>query len=47
MTYETIKRNFDRKLWNKKMVALAVAKGIITTEQYKEITGETYQEATT
>lgn len=47
MTYETIKRNFDRKLWNKKMVALAVAKGVITAEQYKEITGETYQEATT
>ena len=44
MTYETIKRNFDRKLWNAKMVALAVKKGITTAEQYKEITGETYQE---
>ena len=44
MTYETIKRNFDRKLWNAKMVALAVKKGVITAEQYKEITGETYQE---
>ena len=44
MTYETIKKNFDRKLWNIKMVALAVKKGIITAEQYKEITGETYQE---
>lgn len=42
MTYETIKRNFDRKLWNKQMVALAVRKGIITAEQYKQITGEAY-----
>lgn len=42
MTYETIKRNFDRKLWNKQMVALAVRKGVITTEQYAQITGEAY-----
>ena len=42
MTYETIKRNFDRKLWNAKMVAVAVRKGVITREQYKEITGEDY-----
>lgn len=44
MTYETIKKNFDRKLWNIKMVALAVKKGVITAGEYKEITGETYQE---
>lgn len=44
MTYETIKRNFDRKLWNKQMVALAVRKGVITAEQYKQITGEAYAE---
>lgn len=42
MTYEQIKRNFDKKLWNAKMVAVAVRKGIITAEQYKEITGEDY-----
>lgn len=42
MTYEAIKRNFDRKLWNKQMVALAVRKGVITAEQYKQITGEAY-----
>ena len=42
MTYENIKRNFDRKLWNAKMVAVAVKKGVITAEQYKEITGENY-----
>ena len=40
MTYEAIKRNFDRKLWNEKMVAVAVKKGVITAEQYKEITGK-------
>lgn len=42
MTFEQIKRNFDRKLWNAKMVAVAVKKGVITAEQYKEITGEDY-----
>ena len=42
MTYEAIKRNFDRKLWNEKMVAVAVKKGVITAEQYKEITGKDY-----
>ncbi|MDD2956457.1 MAG: XkdX family protein [Oscillospiraceae bacterium] len=40
MTYEMIKRNYDRGLWNKQMVKMAVTKGIITGEQYKEITGE-------
>lgn len=38
MTFESIKRNFDRKLWNEKMVAVAVKKGLITPEQYREIT---------
>lgn len=42
MTYESIKRNFDRKLWNAKMVAVAVKKGVITAEQYKQITGKDY-----
>ncbi|WMJ90613.1 XkdX family protein [Anaerocolumna sp. MB42-C2] len=44
MTYETIKKNYDRKLWSLKMVKTAVAKGVITPEQYHEITGETYIE---
>ncbi len=44
MTFETIKKNYDRKLWNKKMVQTAVAKGIISPEQFKEITGDTYTE---
>lgn len=42
MTYEIIKKNYDRKLWDKSMVAVAVAKGKITEEQYQEITGEVY-----
>lgn len=43
MTYEIIKKNFDRKLWNKQMVKMAVVKEVITEEQYKEITGEDYE----
>lgn len=42
MTYEMVKRNFDRKLWNAVMVRKAVEKGVITLEQYEEITGEAY-----
>ena len=42
MTFETIKKNFDKKLWNAKMVAVAVKKGVITASQYKEITGLNY-----
>ena len=42
MTFEMIKRNYERKLWNKQMVAVAAAKGVITAGQYKEITGENY-----
>ena len=38
MTFEQIKKNFDRKLWNEKMVEMAVQKGVITKEQYIEIT---------
>ncbi len=43
MNFETIKRNYDRKLWSKVMVKMAVKKGVITKEQYKEITGEEYK----
>lgn len=43
MNYETIKKNYDRKLWNKMMVKMAVRKGLITKAQYKQITGETYK----
>lgn len=39
MNFETIKRNYDRGLWNVVMVKTAVKKGVITKEQFKEITG--------
>jgi len=42
MTYEMIKKNYDRGLWNKNMVKVAVTKGVITEEEYKLITGEDY-----
>lgn len=42
MNFETIKKNYDKGLWNKQMVAKAVEKGVITSQQYQEITGEAY-----
>lgn len=42
MNYETIKKNFERGLWNVAMVRMAVRKGVITKEQFKEITGKDY-----
>lgn len=42
MNFETIKRNYDRKLWSRAQVKVAVKKGIITPAQYEEITGEEY-----
>ena len=42
MNYETIKKNYERGLWNAAMVKMAVRKGVITKEQFKEITGEDY-----
>ena len=42
MNYSIIKKNFDRGLWSKAMVKTAVRKGIITPEEYREITGEAY-----
>ena len=43
MDFETIKRNYEKHLWNKTLVKIAVRKGLITPEQYKEITGEDYK----
>lgn len=42
MNYKTIKSNYDRGLWSEAMVQTAVRKGIITAEQYTEITGKAY-----
>lgn len=43
MNYDIIKRNFERGLWSRAQVKVAVRKGVITAEQYEEITGEQYQ----
>ena len=42
MNYETVKKNFERGLWNVTMVRMAVRKGVITKHQFKEITGKEY-----
>lgn len=42
MNFETIKNNYDKGLWTKALVKMAVKKGVITKEQYTEITGENY-----
>ena len=42
MNYETVKKNFERGLWNVAMVKMAVRKGVITKGQFKEITGKNY-----
>lgn len=40
--YEKIKKWYKQGLWTEAMVRNAVKKGIITEEQYTEITGEAY-----
>ena len=40
--YKIVKRFFDRKIYTKENVAVFVASGKITAEQYKEITGPAY-----
>lgn len=42
MNFATIKRNYEKGLWSLAMVKMAVRKGLITTEEYKEITGSDY-----
>ena len=42
MNFERIKYYYDTGLWNKLMVRIAVHRGIITKEQFKEIVGEEY-----
>ncbi len=43
MTFDQIKKNYDRKLWNKQMVAVAVTKNVITGAQYEIITGDVFE----
>ena len=42
MNFETIKRNYERGLWSAAMVKMAVRKGVITKEEYQEITGRVF-----
>lgn len=42
MNFQTVKRNYDKGLWSKAMVKMAVKKGVITKEQFTEITGQDY-----
>ena len=42
MNYESVKTNYQKGLWNLALVKMAVKKGIITKEQFKEITGKNY-----
>ncbi len=43
MNFQLIKRNFERGFWTAAMVKVAVRKGVITPEQYREITGKDYK----
>ena len=42
MDFNGIKSKYEKKLWSKAMVKMAVRKGLITKAQYTEITGEEY-----
>lgn len=42
MSFERVKYNYNAGLWSKPMVRMAVKKGVITKEQFKEIIGEEY-----
>ena len=43
MSFERIKMRYEQGLWTQPMVKAAVKKGVITPEQYTEITGESYE----
>lgn len=40
--FEKIKKYYDNGLWNKARVKNMVLNGIITEEEYREITGEEF-----
>ena len=42
--YEKVKKYYDTGLWSKERVRNMVIKGIITEEEFYEITGEFYNE---
>lgn len=43
MSYERVKYYYEAGLWSAPMVKMAVKKGIITKDQYTEITGKEYK----
>ncbi len=40
--YEKIKKYYELGMWNEQKVRNAVDKGVITAEQFKEITGKEF-----
>jgi len=44
MNFQRIKDNYDHQLWTVDMVRTAVRKGIITPEQFEQITKMPYNE---
>lgn len=38
--YELAKKNYDRGLWAKEMLATLMAKGLLSAEGFQEITGD-------
>ena len=40
--YEKIKMYYEQGLWDEQRVRDAVAKGVITAEQFREITGKDF-----
>ena len=42
MSFERVKYYFEAGLWSVPMVKMAVRKGVITKEQFQEITGQEY-----
>lgn len=42
MSYERVKYYYEAGLWSKPMVKMAVRKGVISKDEYFQITGELY-----
>ena len=42
MNFDTIKHNYDRGLWTAAMVKIAVKKGVITHDEFEQITSTVY-----
>lgn len=42
MSFERVKYYYEAGLWSLPMVKMAVRKGVISKDEYKEITGKDY-----